>query len=114
MKKNNEEFIVKFFDTKEEIEKRLDKQEEIMRVVVVVLVVAFITMLIMLGGLVIDTWRWKTNTYKDMEKMLDTQNQELQANRFDGMDKKISDVQESIKQLSDQVVQLSDKKLLEE
>ncbi|MFH1546501.1 MAG: hypothetical protein ABIE14_03940 [Patescibacteria group bacterium] len=63
------------------------------------LVVAVIAMIVTVVGLVVDSWRWKSNSYNEMVRVMDTKNQELQKERFNEIEEQLNNLQGSINQI---------------
>jgi predicted PurR-regulated permease PerM len=51
----------------------IDKINQAIAAVVLVLVIGFITMLFMLAGLLLDAWRSKTDSYRSLSEHLESQ-----------------------------------------
>ena len=56
------------------------------------LVVAVIAMIVTVIGLVIDSWRWKSNSYNEMVRVMDAKNQELLKEHFNEIEGRINNI----------------------
>ena len=61
----NNKLLLEFENTRGEIDKRFNKQDRLMELIVAVLLVGFATMLISVAGIILDTWRFNSSIYKE-------------------------------------------------
>jgi hypothetical protein len=78
-KKENKKPLIKIFDLKEDIAEKFDFY---IKIVLGVFIVAFITMLIIVGTLIIDSFHFNSVTYKEYSTKLETQSSLLESNEF--------------------------------
>ncbi len=77
-KKKQQEELVEVFDPKGRLDEKMDF---FIKVVLGVFVVAFITMLIMVGTLIFDSFHINSATYKEYSDKIEAQNILLETNR---------------------------------
>ncbi|MFA5248165.1 MAG: hypothetical protein WC415_02895 [Patescibacteria group bacterium] len=63
------------------VEDKIEKINWLMGAVVVVLFVGFLTMLLMVAGLVLDTWRFKNDSYKELIETIRPQEKSVFDNK---------------------------------
>lgn len=68
------------------IHEAIDRFNKIIVAIVVVLVIGFITMLLMVAGLVLDAWRFKSNSYESLMETIKSQQQIIESNKIQNND----------------------------
>lgn len=72
--------VLEFQDPLLEALKRIDKMTW---TIMTVLVIGFVTMLLMVIGLVLDAWRFKTNSYESLTETIKTQEKIINQNQIE-------------------------------
>ena len=86
----NEDHEKLLFKFSEPVSEGFKKISKILWAIISVLTIAVITMLLAVCGLVIDAWRWKSNSYNEMVRMMDAKNHELLKDRFDKIERQLN------------------------
>ncbi|MFA5352425.1 MAG: hypothetical protein WC304_04080 [Candidatus Gracilibacteria bacterium] len=84
---SNKQNYAEIFDVEQEAESAIHAKFKgvysLLWMIAGTLVVAVIAMLLTVFGLIVDAWRWKSNSYSEMVRVMDSKNQELITKEFD-------------------------------